>query len=247
MNKPKAIILDLDDTIISFSAGSRPAWEKACSDFTLNNKDISEEILLTAIFNKAKWYWSDRIRHKKGRNNMEQARREIVRMAFQELGLKKTESADKLADTYSSIRRETVTLFPNALETLMYLKNMGLFLVLLTNGDSSLQRHKIQKFNLFPLFDHIFIEGELGFGKPEPEAYLNVIDTLKLNVKELWMVGDNLEWDIEGAKKFGIFTIWNDYRRKGLPENSRIKPDMIIHNISELMAMVPGPCFGTKN
>jgi putative hydrolase of the HAD superfamily len=48
-------------------------------------------------------------------------------------------------------------------------------------------------------------------------------------------VGDNLVWDVGAPQKLGIFGIWNDYRNKGLPPSSKIIPDRIITNISELV------------
>jgi FMN phosphatase YigB (HAD superfamily) len=51
------------------------------------------------------------------------------------------------------------------------------------------------------------------------------------------MVGDDLQRDIAGAQKLGIYSIWCDYGRNGLPEGSRVKPDKIINNIAELLSL----------
>ncbi|MBC8060087.1 MAG: hypothetical protein H7Y18_05420 [Clostridiaceae bacterium] len=58
----------------------------------------------------------------------------------------------------------------------------------------------------------------------------------RVNIIEVWMVGDNLVWDIEAPKKAGIFAVWNDYRRKELPKGSIIILDRIINDISELIS-----------
>lgn len=58
---------------------------------------------------------------------------------------------------------------------------------------------------------------------------------LKVTPREAWMVGDNLVWDIETPQKMGIFSIWNDHDQSGLPKDSQVIPDRIIHNISELL------------
>ena len=55
-----------------------------------------------------------------------------------------------------------------------------------------------------------------------------------LEAGEVWMVGDNLEWDIFGAQSVGIFSVWNDYRRRGLREDAPAVPDRTIHALSEL-------------
>jgi putative hydrolase of the HAD superfamily len=105
----------------------------------------------------------------------------------------------------------------------------------LTNGNSKLQNGKINRFNLASYFEFILIEEELGFGKPDSRVFKIALEKLDVFSKNVWMVGDNLVWDIQGAQESGIFAIWNDFNKNGLPENSRIKPDRIINNISELL------------
>jgi FMN phosphatase YigB (HAD superfamily) len=56
-------------------------------------------------------------------------------------------------------------------------------------------------------FDHIQIEGEHGFGKPEERAYTHAMETLGVGPHETWMVGDNLEWEIMAPQRLGIYAI----------------------------------------
>jgi putative hydrolase of the HAD superfamily len=49
------------------------------------------------------------------------------------------------------------------------------------------------------------------------------------------MVGDNLAWDIEAPQKLGIYAVWNDYDKAGLPKNTTVVHGRIIHSISELL------------
>ncbi|MFC1533637.1 HAD family hydrolase [Thermodesulfobacteriota bacterium] len=93
----------------------------------------------------------------------------------------------------------------------------------------------MKRFRLDRFFKSILIEGELGFGKPEEAVYISAMNELGLGPGDVWSVGDNLEWDVFGPQKLGIFGIWNDYLKKGLPISSRIIPDRIIHNISGLI------------
>ena len=51
-------------------------------------------------------------------------------------------------------------------------------LALVTNGAASLQRQKIARFELEPLFDLILVEGELGFGKPDERIYRLALNEL---------------------------------------------------------------------
>ena len=49
------------------------------------------------------------------------------------------------------------------------------------------------------------------------------------------MVGDNLRLDIQPANELGIYTVWVDYDKKGLPADSPVVPASIINSLRELI------------
>ena len=49
------------------------------------------------------------------------------------------------------------------------------------------------------------------------------------------MVGDRAEWEILPAQQLGIWAIWVDVHGKGMQPDLDIKPDRVIHRISELV------------
>jgi len=232
---PKGILIDLDDTILAYSVVAEPIWKRICSEFVGLMDSIPPDKLFQAIYNVSGWFWSDKERHKIGRRDLNNARRNIVTRAFQDLGLKDLSIAREMADAFSEQREEEIYLFEKALETLEFFSRQNIFLALMTNGEARKQRNKIQRFNLERFFSSILIEGEMGFGKPEEEVYKRALRELGLSPDEVWAVGDNLEWDVGAPQKLGIFSIWNDFSRKGLPSESDIIPDRIIHDISELV------------
>jgi len=115
------------------------------------------------------------------------------------------------------------------------LKALGVKLALVTNGAAETQRAKVERFELTHRFDHIQIEGEHGFGKPEERAYLHAMEALGVTAPETWMIGDNLEWEVEAPQRLGIYAIWIDVHGDGLPAESAIKPDRIIRSLTELL------------
>ena len=232
---PKGILFDLDDTIVSFAAGADPAWRSVCEEYASGSNVLSPDKLYDAIYQVRKWYWSDKGRHKVGRNNLDTTRRKIVSLAFEALGINDIALAYKIADSYSKKSEHAVHFFPKAEDTLKRLVDQGVSLALMTNGDSQKQRSKVDRFGLDRFFETILIEGELGYGKPEEAVYSQALASLALNPADVWAVGDNLEWDVSGPQKFGIFGIWNDFKRSGLPSSSEVIPDRIINNISELI------------
>jgi putative hydrolase of the HAD superfamily len=128
-----------------------------------------------------------------------------------------------------------MSLFEGAHETLDALKKAGIRLALVTNGAAADQRAKVARFDLARRFDHIQIEGEHGFGKPEERAYRHAMEALKVEPHETWMVGDNLEWEVAAPQRLGIFSIWHDHIGDGLPHDSPVQPDRIITRLSELL------------
>ena len=233
---PPAILFDLDDTLISFEGVAEQAWEICCQKLIdSHHLELSFSVLLNQINLTRKWFWSDPERHKKGRSDMLAARREIVKMAMRELNMRDVSLSDELADNYSACRKELITIFPSTVQTLQTLRGQGVRLGLITNGTGAEQRSKIDRFSLAGYFEFIFIEGEIGFGKPDIRVYEKALSTLNLPPTEVWMVGDNLVWDIQAPQSLGIYAVWNDYKNEGLPPDSKIIPDKIINEISELV------------
>jgi putative hydrolase of the HAD superfamily len=163
------------------------------------------------------------------------ARREVVNLALQSLGINDTAAAYGLADDYGVEMEKYTAPFPGAMETLEHWKRSKVLLALLTNGASEIQRRKIDRFGLAPLFNIILIEEEMGFGKPDERVFHKALHHFGLGPGDAWMVGDDLERDIAGAQGAGIFSFWVDYRDKGLHPSSPIRPDRTIRLISELM------------
>ncbi len=232
---PKGILFDLDDTIISFDLVADAAWSQVCEKYYQNCGLSDSNDLFQSISKIRQWYWSDRERHKRGRNNLDKTRNEIVHLALKELGITNLDLTDKIANAYSTRRTELIHLFPRAKDTLKHLRNKKVSLALLTNGEAETQRAKINRFGLEQIFDVILIEGELGYGKPKQQVYYDALNALKLAPERVWAVGDNLEWDVWGPQQLGIYSIWNDYKDKGLPLSSKIVPNRIIKSIVELI------------
>ncbi len=236
---PKAILFDLDDTIISFNGAADVAWEQTCRAFV---KEVQPHFdtasLLNSIHEVRNWYWGDPDRHRIGRMDMVQARRDIVRLALEKLGYTEAENAIRMADSYTRLQEELICIFPDSLETLKKLKGLGIRMALITNGASEKQRAKIDRFCLSGFFEFCLVEGEVGYGKPDIRVFELALNKLGLDATEVWMVGDNLTWDIEAPQKLGIYSVWNDYQAKGLPSETTVRPDRIINSIAEILYLI---------
>ncbi len=231
---PKAILFDLDDTILSLGS-PKACWQRVCEGFADRLNGMKSDAMLAVILEMSVWYWSDPERHRRGRLDLTLARREVVAGAFQKMGLEDAALANEIADTFNVAREAGACLFPDAIDTLDRIRKRGVLMALITNGGSEIQRGKIERFGLAPFFDLIQIEGELGFGKPDERAYRHALAALGVRPEETWMVGDNLEWEVVAPQRLGISAVWHDWQGTGLPEGSPVRPDRIIGTLAELI------------
>lgn len=230
---PQAILLDLDDTIIDYGGGAQAAWWTVCEQ-AAQAADVDAAALYRAIERLRAWYWSDPERHREGRADLRAASRRIVQEALNGLGHDRPDVAATAADTYRDLRDTSITLFDGAVEALRRLRARGARLGLVTNGTSRDQRAKIERFDLARHFDHILIEGEFGCGKPDARVYRAALSELRSQAHETWFVGDNLEWDVAAPQRLGLYAVWVDRARVGVPAEVSVQPDRIIHALAEL-------------
>jgi putative hydrolase of the HAD superfamily len=207
MPVPPFLVLDLDDTILDYTASAESIWPRLYAEYA-PKLGIPVEALRQAADESRRWYWSDLDRFREGRLNLQRARRIIIRDAFAKLGRTEYDVADALADEFSRERELVVRPFPGALEALKAFRGSGARMALLTNGESALQRAKIERFGLAQFFKGIQIEGEAGFGKPDPRAHRAALAALGAEPAQTWMIGDDLEFDIRPAKALGMHAAW---------------------------------------
>ncbi|MBS0470105.1 MAG: HAD family hydrolase [Proteobacteria bacterium] len=235
---PKAVLFDLDDTLIAAYGRPERAWQAVVAEF--DGALGPESTVVAGITRAARAFWEDPERHRIWRQKIEAARRAIVLEAFRRMKLEGLPAPDealqvRLADRFSAYRNENLRLFPDTLATLEAVRKAGVRLALITNGASTHQRAKIVRFDLARHFDHIQIEGEHGFGKPEERAYRHALSVLDAQPAETWIVGDNLEWEVVAPGRLGLTTIWFDPNGDGLPPGHHARPHRIVRSLTELL------------
>lgn len=239
---PKAILLDMDDTIIAYEQGIDldECWRTSIRQHMGAPASASSciEDLLLAIKEHAKWYWSDSERHRTGRLDLYKARQEIIAEALLKLEIADWSLAGRIAMTYGEERDRAVTLFPDSLETIEQLRKRGFKLALLTNGNAEMQWKKINRFQLQSHFDCILIEGEFGIGKPEERIYIHALEQLGVSAQEAWMVGDNFEWEVAAPQRLGIKGVWIDHKQAGVPKHASTEPFLIIKSLRDLLPVL---------
>ena len=229
----KALLLDLDDTLIDYSGGVDQCWEAAVLARTTGSVDPRR--LVAAVAETRRWFWDDPERHRRERVNMLGAWQHIVEFALERLGVAADGLAPAIARDFAARRREVMRLFPDALESLERFRRGGVPLGLVTNGDATQQRDKIERHGLARFFDAVVIEGEFGAGKPEEIVYRHALGELSVAPEDAWMVGDHLEFDVDAPQRLGMRGVWMDRQGRGLPPASPVRPHQIVRSLRDLV------------
>lgn len=237
---PKALLIDLDDTIIDDSGCVDGCWADACAEAAGRVPGLDATVLQKAIQSYASVWWGDPVNHQRGRLDLRVATREIVEEALRKLE-RDVSLGREIAERYRDIREERAALIDGAVETLEWLRSRSVRLGMMTNGAGAAQRAKIERFELEAHFEHILIEGEFGCGKPDPRVFTTLLDALGAKPKEAWAIGDNLQADVFGAMDLGIYGIWVDSSGQRVPDGDERRtqprnrePDRIVASICEL-------------
>jgi putative hydrolase of the HAD superfamily len=101
---------------------------------------------------------------------------------------------------------------------------------LITNGDSSIQRVKLERLLISERFQPIVISTEVGNAKPDPAIFSTACELAECSPSECIFVGDNIEQDVLASQRAGMLPIW--LNRKKL--DSELPGINIIHSLEEL-------------
>jgi putative hydrolase of the HAD superfamily len=236
----KALLVDLDDTLLDYSGGVDECWSVACESVTAP-AGVDAAALIDAVRKARRWFWDDPERNRRERVDMLGAWRKIVSSGLDRMGAPNAALAAAVAEDFAARRWAVMRLFPGVAEALGRLRDGGVAMALVTNGDKSQQRRKIERYDLARYFDAILIEGEFGAGKPEEIVYRHVLERLGVPAREAWMVGDNIEWDVAAPQRLGLRGVWVDRDGMGLAATGGVRPHRIIREFRELADPTPSP------
>jgi 2-haloacid dehalogenase len=104
--------------------------------------------------------------------------------------------------------------FPENLQVLETLKQRGLKLAILSNGNPDMLASAVNAAGMQDIFNHVLSVDAVRKFKTAPEAYALGPDMLGFGAKDILFVSSNC-WDVCGAAWFGYKTFW--VNRAGAP------------------------------
>ena len=227
MEGTRALLWDIDGTLLDFNAAERIGIRKSFDRFGLG--PCTDEMLAAySVINTKHWERLERCECTKHETMVQR----FVEF-FDRYGI--DADAESFNDYYQRVLPETIVFRPNAWETVQALqKTYRQYCI--TNGNLPVQRKKLRDSGLDNVFQRSFISDEVGCEKPSPTFFRIVLDQIGCRPEEAFVIGDSLTSDIRGANNANIPCCW--YNPTGKPATGNVKIDYEIRDLSELISIL---------
>jgi len=217
LQKIKAVIFDLDGTLVNFTLDYKSLRQDVISALIRHGAprsifSVNESIF--KAFEKATMHFQ---------NNGEPEA--IIKKAYDEM--------INLAEKYEMESAQNTDMMPGAEVTLQTLRNMDVKIGLCTNNGLKAVRYLIRKYRLRSYFDNIVTRESIPSMKPDTGHFLAAIAPLRVKPKETVMVGDSII-DIKASKPLGATVIGIHSNYSGSINLKEAGADYIIKSITEV-------------
>jgi len=219
----KAVIFDLDNTLVDFMGMKRQAVTAAITSM------IDAGLKLTQAEVQAR---IDAIYKERGiefQNVFDMLLYDI----FQKVDYKIL-SAGIIA--YRRAREAALVPYPHVTMTLVELVKRGVHLAVVSDAPGREAWLRLCYLNFHHFFDHVVTFEDTGQHKPSPAPFLRALELLKVKPEETLMVGDWPERDMVGAAKVGITTVFARYGDTFGTVESNAEYD--VNDVAELLQII---------
>lgn len=228
----KAIVFDLDNTLVDFMAMKRQAIDAAIDAMLDAGLDLERMELRSRI---------DAIYKERG-IEYQQVFDDLIFGIFQKMD-HRVLAAGVVA--YRRAREAALKPYPHVTATLMELTKRGIKLAILSDAPTREAWLRVCYMNLHHIFMTAVTFDDTGERKPSPKPFLKVLDLLQVEPQEALMVGDWAERDIVGAKAVGMRTAFARYG--DLFKTAEHGADYDLLDISDLLKIINAEQQLTKN
>ncbi|PTU86821.1 HAD family hydrolase [Staphylococcus pasteuri] len=205
IRKVKLVIFDLDNTLFSFNNLWMKANKDTFKEYALL-KDIEYNDFMKLYKKYDLYFWKQ---HDEGLITLDELRelRLIKTLKHFDLNISR-EEANKYFESFFTKLLSSITVNRKMNDLLLSLKE-NVNIAILTNGKLKEQNIKIDNLDIRFIFEkNIFISQNIGYEKPNPEAFLNVMSNLNVNPEECLFIGDSFKNDVLGALNVNMTAIW---------------------------------------
>jgi len=217
----KAILFDLDNTLIDFMKMKEKSCEAAVDAMIAAGLKAEKEKTLKVLF---KLYDKYGIEHKH---------------IFEKLLKKITGKVDYRIIAhgiiaYRKLKETQLTLYPGAMQTLIELKKKYK-LGIITDAPRMNAWNRLFALRIDEFFDVVVTAADVRKQKTSLAPFRAALNALKIKPEEALMVGDRIKRDIQTAKKLGIKTCYARYGDIKPVKRGKSGADWEINNVREVV------------
>jgi len=223
MKKYKNIYFDLDRTLWDFDTNAKETFQDIYKKHELHKIFKTFDNFHNTYIKHNERLWQ---RYREGKIKKSVLAFKRFALTIEEFSVKDDDLAERIGQDYITISPTKKRLFPGTYETLDYLKDKY-NLYIITNGFNEVQFTKLKNSKLDSYFKKVFTSENAGAQKPNAKIFEHALKNVNAKKKESMMIGDDLDSDIIGAKKFGLDQV---YFNPGKKEHS----EDITHEITSL-------------
>ncbi|MGA9116386.1 MAG: HAD-IA family hydrolase [Bacteroidota bacterium] len=194
----KAVIFDLDNTLVDFMSMKRQAVTAAIHSMIDAGLQLPAEAVQERI---------DAIYKERG-IEFQSVFDQLLYDVFRKVDYKIL-SAGIIA--YRRAREAALVPYPHVNMTLIRLTKRGIRLAVVSDAPAREAWLRLCYLNLHHIFDHVVTFDDTGERKPSPAPFLRALRLLGVSPEETLMVGDWAERDMVGAAQLGIITVFARY------------------------------------
>jgi HAD superfamily hydrolase (TIGR01509 family) len=237
MRRPRALTLDLDDTLLD-GDGHDEAIARVCNALADLYPTLDAEEVKSANAEAWRQYWlvveDDWWTGKldSAAVSFEGWRRTLLLCGCTDAAVART-----ARDLHREFDREAHRLYDDVQGLLDFVQREKLPIALVTNGASDVQREKLEVLGLEDQFVAIVVSGELGSAKPDGHPFQTAVQALGSSPSDTWHVGDNLANDVGGARSAGLVAVWLN-RHRLLPTEHDPEPKIEVDSLSKLVSVI---------
>ena len=221
----KAVLIDIDDTLLDFSINSSLAINEAFSHLGLEFTDK-----VCQVFHKINREFWKKIERKE--ITLQQLRKDRWNVIFSHLNM--VADGHKMEEEFLSNLNHYAQKIEGAKELLEYLSSKYIVCTA-SNAPEAQQIARLELSGLNRYITHQFISSRVGVNKPDSKFFEYCMSHLEgINKDEVIMIGDSIRADIEGAKNFGIKTIWFNKDNITPLEKQREVVDYSVNSLLEI-------------
>jgi putative hydrolase of the HAD superfamily len=227
----KAIIFDLDNTLLNYTLCELDSMKRTVRDHNLFVDDVPQWDKFWEAFAQHNYrYWMDFV-------NLGSTKsiEDVLRNSFRDTLQLNQILHNQLTSTYWNYFCNTCHFEEGAEEVLASVKSKYQ-LGIISNGISEAQHKRLTTGNIIDLFRTIVVSDEVGIRKPKKEIFDIALSGLMMDHKDVLFVGDSLEDDYHGSINASIDFCF--YNRKKETLSTEIKPKYVINHLQDLLQVL---------